>query len=175
MVTQKGFTLIELMITLAIIAVIAAIAIPSYRQYIIRNAESQAQARLSSLQLELDKWRASTLTYKGFTPKKVDNTFGYDDGDTVIYAPMGATASTAKYTITLVNGDGNSLATVPNGDLEAARNSTSWVMLAVPTDKAEGASRMLMTSTGQRCKTIDDTFCASDIYACTCTTTEQSW
>lgn len=172
---QKGFTLIELMIIMVIIAVVAAIAIPSYRQYVIKNAESQAQARMSSLQLELDKWRASTLTYKGFTPKKADNTFGYDDGDTVVYAPIGATADTAKYTITLVNGGGNSLATVANGDLQAARDSTTWVMFATPTDKAEGASRVLMTSTGQRCKTTNDAFCDSDITSCTCTTSEQAW
>jgi len=48
-VRQTGFTLIELMVVMTIIAILAGIAIPSYRQHVIRSHRSSAQAEMMSL------------------------------------------------------------------------------------------------------------------------------
>lgn len=46
---QRGFTLIELMITVAIVAILASVAYPSYQQYVIRGKRTAAQAEMMDI------------------------------------------------------------------------------------------------------------------------------
>jgi len=54
---NKGFTLMELMITVAIIGIIAAIAIPSYQDFINKSRRSEAHAGLTKMQLQQEAHR----------------------------------------------------------------------------------------------------------------------
>ena len=54
MQTQKGFTLIELMIVVAIIGILAAVAIPQYQNYIIKSQVSRVMAETGSLRTAVE-------------------------------------------------------------------------------------------------------------------------
>ena len=58
-----GFTLIELMIAVAIVAILAAVALPSYRNYIHRSQARTAAADLAALGLALEQRYQKTLKY----------------------------------------------------------------------------------------------------------------
>ena len=60
---QNGFTLIELMIVLAIVAVLAAIAIPSYTEQVRKGRRADAARAVGQLQLSLERWRAENPSY----------------------------------------------------------------------------------------------------------------
>jgi type IV pilus assembly protein PilE len=91
---RNGFTLIELMITVAIIAILASIAFPSYRSYTIRSSRSAVQSEL--------------LQLSGLQEKIFLNSNSYAVSVTAAYsgrsdAGLGSSGTTAdgKYTLTI--------------------------------------------------------------------------
>lgn len=60
---QLGFTLLELMIVVAVIAILAALALSSYRNQVMKSKRAEAKQMLSDYALRLEKWRANNATY----------------------------------------------------------------------------------------------------------------
>ena len=60
---QKGFTLIELMIVVAIIAILAAIAIPAYQNYLIRAQVSEGMSLVSAAKTGVDEFVSNYGTF----------------------------------------------------------------------------------------------------------------
>ena len=59
----RGFTLIEVMIVVFVVAVLVAIAVPAYQQFVARSHRADAISSLLALSLAQEKWRANHTTY----------------------------------------------------------------------------------------------------------------
>jgi type IV pilus assembly protein PilE len=63
MPADRGFTLIELMITIAIIAILAAVALPAYSAYITRARITDAVSGLAAMRLKMEQYFQDWRTY----------------------------------------------------------------------------------------------------------------
>ena len=104
---QHGFTLIELVITIAVVGILAAIALPSYQQYVIRSKRSAAQAQMMDIANREQQYLLANRSYAakaalGYTvPPEVSANYDWDitlatgpvPGFTVTFTPKNSQAS----------------------------------------------------------------------------------
>lgn len=74
MKTQSGFTLIELMITVVVIAILTAIALPSYTSYVVRGKVPDATATLAAKRVQMEQWFQDNRSYTGAPACAADST-----------------------------------------------------------------------------------------------------
>lgn len=105
----SGFTLIEVMIVVAVIAILAAIALPSYQEYVRRGYRSEARAGL----LQAAQWMERAATATGVYPTALP--------DALTAVPS------ARYAVGLADGNSNAAFTLdaaPQGSQQADKCGT---------------------------------------------------
>jgi prepilin-type N-terminal cleavage/methylation domain-containing protein len=75
---SQGYTLVELMIVVAILSILAMIAIPAYRCYVTTARQSAALANIEPLRLALEDYRLDHMDS------------GYADANGLVWSPTGA-------------------------------------------------------------------------------------
>lgn len=147
---NNGFTLIELMLVVVIIAIISAIAYPNYRNYIERKDLKIAQQEVLRISAELERFKNKNFSYKGFNASYLHASYDATKGE--LYLPVGSNTTSALYKITLVDQESKKLLTDTsisgqNWAIKAERLSDNGIL------KQPRNYDLLITSTGTRCMT----------------------
>lgn len=103
---HNGFTLIELMIVIAIVGIITSIAYPSYQGFVKSSSRGSAQADLMALAAAMERHKAANYTYNG-AAEAAANT-----GKPAVFhahSPSGEPVANKKYDLTIdsVTASGN--------------------------------------------------------------------
>lgn len=117
----RGFTLIELMIAVAIIGILASIAVPSYLEHVRKGKRSEAQGALVSLANAMEQWRLQKSNYLGAA------TGGGDTGAPSIFSsvvPISGGTKTYDLTISAVTATTYTLTATAVGAQTADGNLT---------------------------------------------------
>lgn len=129
---SAGFTLIEVMVTVAIVAILAAVALPQYRDYATRGRIPDATSGLAAKQVQLEQYFQDNRTYVNAPACASDSTssqyftFACSSSSATAYV-LAATgkSSMTGFTYTVNQAANKATTAVPTG---WTSSSTCWVV-----------------------------------------------
>lgn len=129
---SAGFTLIELMIVVAIVGILAAIAVPSYSDYVTRGKIPDATSNLASKRIQMEQFFQDNRTYAGAPACNADSVssqhFDFSclvPGTATVYTLQAVGKNTmVGFTYTI---DQNNARATPSVKAGWTSNATCWV------------------------------------------------
>ena len=138
----SGFTLIELMITVAILGVLAAIVVPSYNEYVIRSKLTEAQSKLGDMRGQMERYFLDNRTYRdttnalcGVDDAAINMSANYNADSGRSFDISCAAPTTTTYTITATGlaskGMGSFVFTINQANARTSVGPSPWPTTAV--------------------------------------------
>lgn len=134
--TARGFTLLELMITVAIVAILTAVALPTYRDYVTRGKLAEAYTVLGAQRVKMEQFYQDTRTYTGActagtaAPPPAGKYFTYKcdiaDQTYTVTATGNASEGLSDFSFTVDQNNARTTASVPTGWSKPSSN-TCWI------------------------------------------------
>jgi type IV pilus assembly protein PilA len=142
---QQGFTLIELMIVVAIIGILAAIAIPAYQDYIARAQVSEAFSSVSGAETTIAEYAQTNGAYPGAATNPTAASLGITGkyGAAVVTADTGAIVYTFNKTGVNANIAGKKITFTPpslTATGTTADNTFAWTCTSTVKQKYLGSA-----------------------------------
>ena len=131
MKTQSGFSLIELMIVVVVVAILGAVAMPAYNDYILRGKIPDATANLATKRVQMEQFFQDNRTYVGAPACTADTTasqyfdFSCSVQTATTYTIQAAgKSSMAGFIFTITEANVKATTAVPSG---WSTSATCWV------------------------------------------------